>query len=111
MKTDDIIIDFFDTPYTGLDGVPRTTRLGLGRNMTLWIEWEELGIRIEDGRQMMREYPGQVLLIDEENDRLFVNADAVARIIRQPKLRSDWIENNRRILNQYKNIRASYDAT
>ena len=106
MKTDDIIIDFFDTPFTGLDGVPRTTRLGLGRNMTLWIEWEELGIRIEDGRQMLREYPGQVLLIDEENDRLFVNADAVAGIIQQPKFRAAWIANNRRILDQYKNIRA-----
>ena len=107
--TTDINIDFYVTPFTGIDGVRRTITMGLGSNRTLWIEWEELGLRPQDGQMMCQNYPGPVFLLDEENDRLFVNADAVTGIIASPEFRAAWIRHNEFLLKNYQCIRA-YDS-
>ena len=109
-KMRDINIDFYVAPFTGIDGVKRTITLGLGSNRTLWIEWEELGLRVEDIRAMMRSYPGQVLLLDQENDRVFLNADAVTGIIAEPELQAAWVRHLEFLLKNYQCIRRHESA-
>ena len=109
MQTE-IKIDFFVTPFTGVDGVRRTITLGLGSNHTLWIEWEELGLRRQLARDLARNQPGPAFLIDVENDRLFVNADAVTGIIDSPELRAAWVKNNEVILKNYRCICPQHES-
>ena len=47
---------------------------------------------------------GLAFLLDPENDRVFVNADAVTGIIGCPELRAAWVKNNERILKNYRCI-------
>ena len=103
--TTDINIDFYVTPFTGMDGVRRTTTLGLGSNRTLWIEWKELGLGPHHSQMMVEKFPGAIFLIDEENERLFVNADAVTAIIDRPDFRAAWVSNKEFLLKNYECIR------
>ena len=106
----DINLDFYVTPFTGVDGRPRTITLGLGSNRTLWVEWDELGLRPQDIKVLIRTYPGQVLLLDPENDRVFVNADAVTGIIASAEVRTAWMRNLQMILKNYECIRSHESA-
>ena len=106
----DINIDFYVTPFTGIDGVRRTITLGLGSNRTLWIEWEELGLSVAEIRHLVRTYHGQVLLLDQENDRVFLNADAVTGIAVSDEVRAGWVRNLEFLLKNYQCIRP-YEST
>ena len=106
----DINIDFYVSPFTGIDGVRRTITLGMGSNRTLWIEWEELGLSVAEIRHLVRTYPGQVLLLDHEHDRVFLNADAVTGIITSAEVRAAWVRNLEFLLKNYQCIRP-YEST
>lgn len=106
----DINIDFYVTPFTDITGARRNITLGLGSNRTLWVEMEDIGFGPREIKEMMRTHPGPVLLLDQENDRVFVNAAAVTGIIDAEEVRAAWVRNLELLLKNYECIRFNESA-
>ena len=84
-------VQFYEGSWRDADDTERPLTVGVGTDQTIWLPARELGIRAED-MEGLEDYPGPLMLFSVRQQRVFVNARAMAETLSPPELRAQVAE-------------------